>query len=152
MWQAMKSASNKVLDRSGTVSLEFVLIFSTFWLLFLATCDLGRFYMTANSVRTLASELVRQTLIYCADPVAHPSDRTCTLPASGAHSVATAKAIVPFLVSANFATTPSASRGVVDSYTGVMMVNANVSYPFSFMVPVWQGTISQVSQGTQLGY
>src|SRR3954447_15131537 len=107
MLQAMKSASSRALGTSGTVSFELVLIFMTFFTIFIAVCDLARFYVTANSVRTLASELVRQTLVYCAQ---QDQTTTCTLPSSGAHSVATAQTAVPFLAGGGFSATPSASR------------------------------------------
>jgi hypothetical protein len=145
----MKSASSRSRDRAGAVSLEFVIIFMTFFLIVVAVCDLARFYVTANSVRTLASELVRQTLIYCAG---QSQTTACTLPSSGTHSVATAEAAVPLLRTSVFVTTPSASRSKMDPNSGVMAITASASYPFSFMLPVWQGTITQVAQNTQLGY
>jgi hypothetical protein len=145
----MKFASSKTIDRSGAVSFELVLVFMTFVTIFLAICDLARFYVTTNSVRTLASELVRQTLIYCAN---QPQTSVCTLPGTGASSVATAEAAVPFLGTSGFAAPPSASRSAIDGSTGIMGVTASASYNFSFMLPVWRGTITQVAQNTQLGY
>jgi hypothetical protein len=145
----MKSASSRVLDRSGAVSFELLLVFMTFFLIFLAICDLARFWVTTNSVRTLASELVRQTLIYCAT---QSQTSVCALPSTGTHSVATAEASVPFLGAGDFATTPSASRSAMDATTGVMGITASASYNFSFMLPVWRGTITQVGQSTRLGY
>jgi hypothetical protein len=125
-----------------------MIIFMTFFTIFLAVCDLARFWVTTNSVRTLASELVRQTLIYCA-----PQSQTsvCALPSSGTNSVATAEASVPFLLTDGFATAPSASRSAMDT-NGVMAITASASYNFSFMLPVWRGTITEVGQDTQLGY
>ena len=145
----MKSASNRGLGTSGAVSFELVLIFMTFFTIVIAVCDLARLYVTANSVRTLASELVRQTLIYCAN-----QDQTtiCTLPSTGTHSVAIAETAVPFLGTSGFAATPSASRSPINATTGVMAITASASYNFSLMLPVWQGTITQVAQDTQLGY
>jgi hypothetical protein len=145
----MKSASSRTLGTSGAVSFELVLIFMMFFTIFIAVCDLARFYVTANSVRTLASELVRQTLIYCAQ-----QDQTtaCALPSTGAHSVATAQTAVPFLGTSGFSATPSASRSAINATTGVMGITASASYNFSLMLPVWRGTITQVAQDTQLGY
>jgi hypothetical protein len=150
----MKSASSRTLDRSGAVTFELVLIFMTFFGIFIAVCDLARFYVTANSVRTLASELVRQTLIFCAkqDLVTKDQTTTCTLPPTGANSVDTAQAAVPFLKTSGFPVTPSASRAPIDATTGVMKVSASASYNFSLMLPVWRGTITQVAQSTKLGY
>jgi hypothetical protein len=126
-----------------------MLVFMTFFTIFLAICDLGRFWVTTNSVRTLASELVRQTLIYCAG---QSQTAACPLPSTGAHSVATAQASVPFLLSGGFAATPTASRSPMNATTGVMGITASASYNFSFMLPVWRGIITQVAQDTQLGY
>jgi hypothetical protein len=126
-----------------------MLIFMTFFTIFLAVCDLARFWVTTNSVRTLASELVRQTLIYCAT---QSQTTVCALPSTGTNSVATAEASVPFLLTGGFAAAPSASRSAMDATTGVMGITASASYSFSFMLPVWRGTITQVAQNTQLGY
>ena len=145
----MKSASSRALGTSGAVSLEFVLIFMTFFTMLLALSDLARVYVTANSVRTLASELVRQTLIYCAN---QSQTTACALPSTGVNSVATAENTVPFLLTSGFAATPSASRSAVNAATGVRAITASASYNFSFLLPVWQGTITQVGQDTQLSY
>ncbi|NLS70640.1 hypothetical protein E3H11_17260 [Bradyrhizobium brasilense] len=145
----MKSASSRVLDRSGAVSFELVLIFTGFLLIFIAISDVARFYVTANSVRTLSGELVRQTLIYCAT---QSQTATCTLPATGTNSVATAEAVVPFLGSSGFVSPPSASRTAMDTTTGVMNITASASYSFSFMLRMWPTTISQIAQNTQVGY
>jgi hypothetical protein len=145
----MKSASSRGLNTSGAVSFELMLIFMTFFTIFLAVCDLARFWVTTNSVRTLASELVRQTLIYCAN---QSQTTACALPSTGTNSVATAEASVPFLLTSGFASTPSASRAAMNASTGVMAITASASYSFSFMLPVWRGTITQVAQNTQLGY
>lgn len=145
----MKSVSSKALDRSGAVSFELALIFISFVLLFITVSDVARFYVTANSVRTLSSELVRQTLIYCAT---QPQTSACTLPSTGKNSVATAEAVVPFLKAAGFVTSPSASRTAMSASTGAMNITASASYKFSLMLPVWKGAISHVAQNTQLGY
>ena len=135
------------------MSFELIIVFMTFFTFFLAICDLGRFWVTTNSVRTLASELVRQTLIYCAG---QSQTTACALPSTGTHSVATAEASVPFLGTAvgtnGFVTAPSASRAAMNTTTGVMPITASVSYYFNFMLPVWRGIITQVGQDTQLGY
>jgi hypothetical protein len=56
------------------------------------------------------------------------------------------------LVASGFASTPSASRTAINNNTGFMGVTASAGYNFSFMLPVWRGIITQVSQTTQLGY
>jgi len=145
----MKSASSRALGTSGTVSFELVIIFFTFITFFIAVSDLARFYVTTNSVRTLASELARQTLIYCAN---QSQTTACALPSTGPNSVATAQDTVPFLGTSGFAATPSASRSAVNATTGVMGITASASYNFSFLLPVWRGTITQVAQNTQLSY
>lgn len=148
----MSSASNRTqrtraLGTSGAVSFELVLVFFTFVSFFIAVSDLARFYVTTNSVRTLVSELVRQTLIYCAT---QSQTAVCTLPASGRNSVATAKDVVPFL--SGFATAPSASRSAINTSTGVMAIATSVSYNFSMTLPLWPATINHVNQSTQASY
>ena len=101
-------------------------------------------------VRTLASELVRQTLIYCANKL---QTTACALPSTGAKQCRhRGEYSVPFLLTSGFTATPSASRSAINATTGVMGITASVSYNFSFMLPVWKGTINQVAQTANLGY
>ncbi|QOZ52212.1 hypothetical protein [Bradyrhizobium sp. CCBAU 53338] len=145
----MKFVFNKGRDRLGAVSFELVLVFMMFVLIFIAISDVARFYVTANSVRTLSSELVRQTLIYCAT---QSQSAVCALPATGANSVATAESVVPFLSTSGFAATPSASRSAMNTSTGAMSITASANYNFSFMLPIWRGTVSHVAQNTLAAY
>ena len=149
----MKSVFNK-LDSSGAVALETTLVVVPFFMIFLATFDLGLFFLTQHSVRTLASELIRQTLLYC---TGQPSTGVCSLPSSGSFSVGNAESMVPFLLSNNRVSAPSASRSIVDSSTGTMTITATAAYRFDFL-PVWSifapswSAPTQISQTTQLSY
>jgi Flp pilus assembly protein TadG len=128
--------------------MEFGLIAIPFFLIGFATFDLGRFFITEHSVRTLTSELARATLVYCAN---QPTGSVCTLPAAGTQSVQSAEAKVPFLIAGGFAAGPTASRSAANTSTGVMTITASTSYNFSFIMPVWR-SVTQVSQTTQLSY
>ncbi len=134
----------------GVVSFEFVLTFMAFFTIFAALCDAALFYVTVVSVRTLVSELTRQTMMYCAT---QPKTATCNLPAHvGAgvpYSADTAKAsvIVGNLNSASAFQT-------YDSSTGIMTVTAAATYNFKFM-GIWPKTLkemSSVSQQSSLSY
>ena len=57
----------------------------------MAGMDLGRYFITQHSLRTLVSEAVRATLVSC-----YGSTTTCTLPSASKTTVA---AKVPFLAS-----------------------------------------------------
>jgi hypothetical protein len=152
----MKYVFNKLnkLDTSGAIALETAFIVVPFFVLFLVTFDLGRFFVTQHSVRTLASELIRQTLIHC---TGQPTDSVCTLPSSGSSSIANAESMVPFLASTAFVSTPTASRSIVGPSTGSMTISATASYSFEFL-PVWSifapswSAPTQISQTTQLSY
>ena len=63
----MSSRSNKrhlpTSWTAGVTSLEFALVFPMFMLLFLATIEFGRYWLTVHSLRTLAAEASRAALI-----------------------------------------------------------------------------------------
>jgi hypothetical protein len=109
-----------------------------------AGMDLGRYFVTQHSLRTLTSELVRATIVQCAGNVA-----ACTL--SGAN-VAAAESKVPFLVAARFTATPTSTRTAISAGTGVMTITASVSYPFTFTFPVFARYSGAIVESTQLSY
>ena len=142
----MKYVFSRFLRSSrGTTSMETIIVMVPFFLIFLMTIELGRFFITFHSVRTLASELARQTLLYCAS---QPTTSVCTLPAT---TVASTEANVPFLGAGDYASTPSVSRSVRDSTTGVMTITATVIYNFDFLLGGWK-PITQIPYTTQISY
>src|SRR6266850_6804539 len=55
----------KKLDQRGVAALEFCLVALPFFLLMFAVFDLGRYAITMQSLRTLASAGARATMIKC---------------------------------------------------------------------------------------
>jgi Flp pilus assembly protein TadG len=129
--------------------MEFALVAIPFFFITFATFDLGRYFLTQHSLRTLTSELARATLVFCAG---QSQTSQCNLPATGTQSVASAEAKVPFLAPASFASTPSAARSAADQNTGQMTITASVSYNFSFLLPFWSSLSGPLSETTQLTY
>lgn len=106
--------------------------------------DLGRYFLTQHSLRTLTSELTRATMLQCSSSTAG-----CTLSAANIQAV---EAKVPFLVPGNITLNPGPPRTAPDPNTGVMTITASVSYPFTFMLPVFAGLNGAITDTTQVSY
>lgn len=120
-----------------------------FFSILFAAMDLGRYFVTQHSLRTLTSELARATLTYCAQSGASYTT-ACSLPAAGAQSVASAKAKVPFLTSTgSFVGTPSATRSAANA-AGVVTITASAAHDFNFVLPVLVGLSGTISESTTL--
>src|SRR3974390_2994097 len=81
------------LGRWGTVSLEFALVAVPFVLIMIAGMDLGRYFITEHSLRTLAAEAARSAMVNC-----FGSAGGCALTAAQKAATETAS---PFPVPAN---------------------------------------------------
>lgn len=150
MSRASSRNRGRPLGSDGTTTLEFALVAVPFFFISFAIVDLGRYFLTQHSLRTLTSELARATLVYCSG---QSQTSQCTLPATGTQSVQAAETKVPFLVADSFASTPSASRGAMNANTGVMTITASASYSFSFIAPMWANlNISPITESTTLNY
>lgn len=145
----MKCASNKRRSRglgcAGVTSLEFAIVALGFFLILLSVGDLGRYFLTAHSLRTLTSELARATLIGCASLA---PNGTYNLPSSGTESVATAEVAVPFLLAANFTSGPSASCS--KNASGAATITASASYNFTFVLPIFASASGPISSSTTM--
>jgi Flp pilus assembly protein TadG len=132
------------LGQAGTTSLEFALVATAFFAIMFAGMDLGRYFITQHSLRTLTSELVRATMVQCAG-----TSTACTL--SGAN-VTTAENKVPFLVQGNFVVPPTSTRTAINPATGVMTITASASYPFTFVFLGFTGLSGPIAETTHLSY
>jgi hypothetical protein len=107
--------------------------------------DLGRYFITQHSLRTLISEAARATLVAC-----YGSSIACPLPAASKTTVA---AKVPFLVpgSINWVT---ASQSAPNANTGVRTISITATYPFTFVLPAWVGlnANSPIGESTSLQF
>ena len=100
-----------------------------FFLLLIGATDLGRYFITQHSLRTLTSEAARSAMINCAG--------------SGACAFGTAAqtlwAKVPFLASNEAGASLTASRSV--DTNGITTITVSAQYPFTFIVPAWSGIL-----------
>jgi Flp pilus assembly protein TadG len=132
------------LGREGTTSLEFALVAVAFFSIMFACMDLGRYFITQHSLRTLTSELIRATLVQCSGTTS-----ACSLSAT---NIEATEAKVPFLVASAITLSPVPTRSAVDPSTGVMTVTASASYAFTFTLPVLSSLSGPISNSTQLSY
>jgi Flp pilus assembly protein TadG len=145
----MPFASNRwarpLLGQSGSAGLEFALVAIPFVFLLMAGMDLGRYFITQHSLRTLTSEAVRATLVSC-----YGSTGACSLPSA---SKTTAAAKVPFLTSGSV-TWVTANQTAPDANTGVRTISVAVSYPFTFILPAWisLNANSPITESTSFDY
>jgi Flp pilus assembly protein TadG len=132
--------------RDGTASLEFALVAIPFLFLLIAGMDLGRYFITQHSLRTLISEAVRATLVSC-----YGSSSGCSLPSASQTTVA---AKVPFLASGSITWVTPPNQGAPNASTGVRTISVTVSYPFTFILPIWTSlnANSPITESTTFQY
>jgi uncharacterized membrane protein len=135
-----------VLGRSGTASLEFALVAIPFVFLLLAGMDLGRYFITQHSLRTLISEAARSALVNCS------SLGNCSY-AQAVPSPSIVWAKVPFLSSALPLASLTASQ-TIDISSGIRTISVTGKYPFSFILPLWTGiaNLNPIIESTTLQY
>ena len=132
------------LERGGTSSLEFALVAIPFIFMIIAGMDLGRYFITQHSLRTLISEAIRSAVINC-------SDRGACNYATAVPVPSAVWAQAPFLN----ATAPHATLTAgqtIDGATGVRTITATATYGFSFILPVWQGVDGTLTETTVRKY
>ncbi len=134
-----------MLGQAGTTSIEFAVLALPLILIMLAGMDLGRYFITQQSLHTLTSEAARAAVVNCfgLNPCATPVPTPAILWAK-----------VPSLNSA----APGASLSVTQSRnatTGVRTVTATAHYEFAFVLPAWTGlnaTLNPIIDTTELQY
>jgi Flp pilus assembly protein TadG len=119
-------------------SLEFALVFPMFMLLFLGTIELGRYWLTVHSLRTLAAEASRAALI---DTTLGASAQDCTTPKTRVGGLA------PFV------NTSSLTLCVTQTTKGgVITISVTASYPFGFVLPILNPSSGTLSETTLTAY
>jgi hypothetical protein len=132
------------LKQAGTASLEFALVAIPFVFMLIAGMDLGRYFITQHSLRTLISEAARSAVINCFGLGA------CNYQ-TAVPSPATVWAKVPFLSSAG----PSASlttSQTINNATGIRTITATATYGLTFILPVWTGLNGTITETTRRNY
>jgi hypothetical protein len=126
------------LGTRGSTSMETALVFIPFMFIMIATTDLGRWFLTQHSLRTLSAEAARATMVACY------AAGTCSLSSTAKAQV---QALTPFLASGS--TTLNASQTVVG---GVRTITVTATYPFNFIFAPWTDLSGTITETTNLSY
>lgn len=129
---------------SGATALEFAIVGVVFFTIFFAVFDWGRYLFTLSSVRTLAGQLARATIVNCGN-----SSTQCTLPTA---NISAAEATVPLLISGDITLNPAPYQSAPNSTTGIYTVYVSVSYPFTFILPVLSAMNGPITSSIQISY
>jgi hypothetical protein len=162
----------KKLDSRGVAALEFCIVAVPFFTLMFAIFDLGRYAITMQSLRMLASAEAREMMIKCYTPAVIsaqlPTD--CTADASYL-SDSDRQTVAPFLytggltptlgiacvVGTGTAVTPTptgctvAKSSIPPPANGALVVTASQS-KFTMIMPIWGGALDKPSASTQVAF
>lgn len=116
--------------------MEFALVSSAFVMMLLATIDIGRYFFTAEAVRTVTAEAARASLI------TYRNDVNSNCPSSSAMETA-AITRSPFL-GANLL-----DLTVTCSTSGPKVITVTTSYPFQLMIP-WIPLSTNITDSSRL--
>jgi hypothetical protein len=118
-------------SRAGATSVEFALVAWPFLALLIGSMELGRFFITQHSLRTLTSEAARSAMVNCAG-YAGTCPSATAIPAQQ-----TLWDKVPFLTYSQTGSSLTA-RQTKDS-NGIRTITVRVEYPFAFVLSALQG-------------
>jgi hypothetical protein len=133
----------RTLDQRGGAALEFCLVAVPLFTLIFAIFDFGRYAITMQSLRMLASAEARANMINCYTPavVGNRSPSSCT---GDYLSVAEKQAIAPFLYGAGL--TPT-----VNTALGTEALTITASQPsFTMLMPIWPAAFSAPNASTSI--
>ena len=122
--------------------MEFGLIAIPFLFIMIATTDLGRYFLTQHSLRTLTAEATRAVMVNC-----FRATTACSLNGAQASAV---EARTPFLIpgSINLA----ANQAVPSSATGLRTVSVTATYPFNFVFYLWSANSGNITETATVSY
>ena len=134
------------LDQRGVAAFEFILVFVPLFTLIFAIFDLGRYAITMQSLRTLASAGARAVMINCYTPdvVQNLSPSGCTgdpLP-----STTDKQNAAPFLYFGGLAPTLNVTSG--GNHLTVTASQAG----FKMLMPIWGKSLNAPSASTQIPF
>ena len=135
------------LDQRGVAALEFCLVAVVFFTLVFAIFDLGRYAITVQSLRTLASAGARATMIKCYTPavIDNNSPSGCTdintyLPDAQKQNAA------PFLYAGGL--TPT-----LNTAAGGAALTVTASQPsFTMIMPIWGTALDKPKATTSIPF
>jgi Flp pilus assembly protein TadG len=137
----------KKLNKSGTVSFEFIMVAVPFFILMFTIFDLGRYAITQQSLRLLADAGARAMMINCYSGLAiqSKSPSTCTSPSDPLTNTAK-QAVAPFLFNGGLTPTLAVTPG-----TNALIVKA--SQPgLAMLMPIFGTTLNAPSASTKVPY
>jgi hypothetical protein len=134
------------LDQRGVAAFEFILVFVPLFTLMFAIFDLGRYAITMQSLRTLASAGARAVMIHCYTPavVQNQSPSGCTgdpLPITTDKQNA-----APFLYFGGLTPTLNVTSG------GNNLTVTASQGGFTMLMPVWGTALNGPSAATKIPF
>ncbi|BAR60741.1 hypothetical protein ACVIWV_004256 [Bradyrhizobium diazoefficiens] len=134
------------LDNRGFAAFEFILVFVSFFTLIFAIFDLGRYAITMQSLRMLASAGARAVMINCYTPAvlqSPPQSPSCTgdpLSPTGKQNAA------PFLYRGGLSP-------ALNTTTGASALTVTASQPsFNMLMPIWGTALNAPSASTTIPF
>lgn len=135
------------LDNRGVAAFEFILIFVPLFILMFAIFDLGRYAITQQSLRTLASAAARAVMINCYTPDVTQSPPQSPSGCTTDFLSTTAKQnAAPFLYFGGL--TPTLS---VTSSGNNLTVTASQA-GFTMLMPIWGTALNGPSASTKIPF
>ena len=119
--------------------MEFALIVIPFMFIMIAVTDLGRYWLTQHSLRTLTAEAARSAMVNCF------GKGSCSLNATQVSAVETA---TPFLIPGSVTLTASQTVNA----SGLRTISVTAVYPFNFIFVAWFGLSGNVTETTSVSY
>ncbi|RXH28183.1 pilus assembly protein TadE [Bradyrhizobium nanningense] len=135
------------LDQRGTASFEFILVFVSLFMLIFAIFDLGRYAITMQSLRKLASAGARAVMISCYTPALLQSPPQSPSSCTGDPMSTTDKQnAAPFLYFGGL--TPTLSVASSGSNLTVTASQAG----FTMLMPIWGTALNAPIASTQIPF
>lgn len=135
------------LDNRGIAPFEFIMVFVPLFTLMFVIFDLGRYAITMQSLRTLASAGARAVMINCYTPAFLQSPPQSPAGCIGDPLSTTAKQnAAPFLYFGRL--TPTLSVG---ASTNTLTVTASQA-GFTMLMPIWGTALNAPSASTQIPF
>jgi hypothetical protein len=130
------------LDQRGTAAWEFILVFVPLFTLIFVIFDLGRYAITAQSLRALANAEARAAMIVCYGPA---KIQGLTPSCSGDYMSATQKRnAAPFLYFGDL----SPTAGVTTSGSAMTVTASQPG--FAMIMPIWGTALNKPSVSTSV--
>jgi len=125
------------LGRAGVTTLEFGFVAFLFLMVLIGCMDLGRYYLTEHSLRTMVAEAARARLV-------------TTLPGTiTGPTTDTFAAIAPFVNNANLTLEITPSPVFLK---GITTITVTGTYTFTAWSPIWSALNGKITEKTELQY